>query len=137
MNIDFQGLAWSHYLRFDLIELFVICPNLWSTELNESIKLVSSCVLLSFQRQVVGSSHGMAHWGLFIFLLLEYINLLCSFSETALYFDSVRSFYFIFPVERRRKVVPLCSFPYFPLDWGEGESRQLDSLSLKLDSALC
>lgn len=103
LNLDFWGLAWIHYPRFDsqfdILQLFVICPNLWNTELNQSIKLVSSCALLSFPRQVFSSSRGMTHWGLFIFLFFPG-NLLTSFPVSlrpVLYTDSFKSFNRFFP----------------------------------------
>lgn len=120
-----------------MIVLFIICPNAWSTKLCEFINLVLPCVLLNFQSQVFNSSHVMTH-RVICLIRIHLWNTLTSFViylKVMLYSNSFRSFSWIFPVKRRRKVVTPCSISYFPPNLIEG--HYLDVFSLNLDFALC
>lgn len=120
-----------------MIVLFIICPNAWGTKLCEFINLVLPCVLLNFQSQVFNNSHVMTHRVIRL-IRVHLWNTLTSFViylKVMLYSNSFRSFSWIFPVKRRRKVVTPCSISYFPPKLIEG--HYLDVFSLNLDFALC
>lgn len=126
MYILNYNLIWCNFFFF-----FGHLPSMWSTQFDESIQFILSWVLMSFQNQAFSSSHGMTHWGLFICLLFPW-NLLTSFAislRTVPYLNSFRSFNWILPIKKGKKIISslLLSFFSIQLNWRETTGRYMAS----------
>lgn len=103
--------------------LFVICTDMWTTELNESVKFILVWVLLSFETQALSNTQ-VGDLLAVVFSCLGTHWLTLQPLRAVPHLNSMSFFHWIFLVKVRLRGPTLCLFLSLSSNWMERESRQ-------------